>query len=66
MMAKKPKRTFRAEGLQIWAESIKTKVPGGTRISIGFPIAQVNENIEHPEKIARAIAKMLTASPMFR
>lgn len=65
-MSKKPRRNFKAKGLQIWAEPIHTKVQGGTRISVGFPIAQVNDNIERPDQIAKAIAKSMNASPSFR
>lgn len=65
-MPLKPRRKFKTEGRVIWAKSMATKYPGGQRISIGFPVATVNENLEHPEKIAKEIAKAMNASTAFR
>lgn len=63
--SEKPRRTFRAEGHQIWARPIYVKKDGYTQIKIGFPIAVVNDNIEQPEKVAKLIAKAMNASRSF-
>lgn len=65
-MAAKPKRKFRAHGLTVIAEPIHTKVKGGTKISLGFPVLKIGEHIDGGEKFAKALAKVMTASPHFR
>lgn len=66
-MPKKPKRRFRADGLQIFAEPIHQKMPDGTtRISLGFPVATVNKNLVTPDRVAKQIAKAMNDAGHFR
>ena len=62
MAIKKQRRKFRAEGNQVWAEPITKRVPGGTSISLGFLVAQVNDNLVNPKRLAKGIAKALNES----
>jgi len=63
-MTFEPRRKFKAKGCVIWAQSIYQKVDGGHSIKMGFPVAEVNDNLENSEKIAEAIAEALNKSPM--
>lgn len=59
--------SFKAEGLQVWKQPKETKKSDGTSsVSLGFPVCKVNDNVMHPDRVAKLIADALNAFPAAR
>jgi hypothetical protein len=49
---------FYAEGMQVWKAPVRRE----SSVSLGFVVAQVNENLTDPEGVAQMIADAMNAA----
>jgi hypothetical protein len=58
-------RTAEPPFVRVVADPVETNVPGGVRITVGFPVAEIAGCVADPEGVARRIARALSSGDLY-